>query len=214
MERLKMKTLITKLLLPVLNWLDDSYQTVKEQEQLRYMEMLEEDTKILTEELNLMEQEIGKLTAKLEGSEERVLQLQGELPEEFPLPKELQPISEARLKVLVKKFTEDYEILDGKYETCSIKELKKFLRYNKVSTRKWLQEDWDCDDFARQLWADSKKWVHRLPIGLCTITLKSYRHAINIFIDDKQDIWFIEPQNDKCYKGYFPGLVKVDRVNI
>ena len=136
------------------------------------------------------------------------------IKEGFPVPKSYVGLG-SLVQKQVKGFTSKYEVLDEGYDMISLSELKKYLRWNKVSNRKWTREDFDCDNFAIKVMSDVKEWMPRACFGFCTITFDNgYRHAVNLFIDENYQVWFVEPQNDMCYKNSYPGLNKVDNVII
>lgn len=114
----------------------------------------------------------------------------------------------------VRDDTLKYEILDDVYTVPTMQQLKAFLRYDKVNKGTWTSNNYDCDNFAVDLWANAKRWDSRIALGFMTCTLHTYRHAINwalVYENDKVKRVFIEPQNDKIYE-HFPNLEKVDRV--
>lgn len=121
------------------------------------------------------------------------------------------------IKPFIKQKTGKYEILDGFYTIPTLTQLKQFLAFDKISANKWTNENYDCDNFALDLWSRAKEWDTRLALGFVTITLKTYRHAINYaFVMDDGDVKlvFIEPQNDRIYFDKFPGMIKVDNMLI
>jgi len=137
-----------------------------------------------------------------------VLNYQGDKPE---MATE-NPVIEAAISAVTTK----YEILDELYTIPTLKQLQDFLAYDKVSKKEWTNEDYDCDNFAVDLWANAKSWDTRIALGFCTVTLKDCRHAINIgLVDDNGTIKlvYIEPQNDVIYYKY-PRMRHVDNVVI
>lgn len=82
-------------------------------------------------------------------------------------------------------------ISDGTFTTCPVSEVSKMCQWSKVKDREYLAETFDCDDFAYSLQgAFSVLPWSALPVGI----VWTDRHAMNIFISDKQAVWFVEPQ--------------------
>jgi len=97
---------------------------------------------------------------------------------------------------LTKKFTSNIYLSDLKYKTFPISELKRFLRTDWTDKKKWVREVHDCDEFSFQLMGLINKWAGACAFGIAWSPV----HAYNIWIDDKKQLWIIEPQTDILYK--------------
>jgi len=138
----------------------------------------------------------------------------------------LEPFNESQPLILVdnkeitstiRSTTRKHEVLDGFYTIPTLEELKAFLSYDKTNRRVWTEENYDCDNFSIDLWSNAKRWNSRVSVGMCTITLPTYRHAINFaFVEHEGEIRlvFIEPQNDGIYFDKYPKAVRVDNMII
>ena len=83
---------------------------------------------------------------------------------------------------------------DSDYKLTSVDEIKRFLAWDMLDTKKYEPQYFDCDDFAACLWGRMKDWAHGYAIGLI-ITIKP-NHAKNVFVDHYRKVWEIEPQSD------------------
>lgn len=73
-------------------------------------------------------------------------------------------------------------------EACKVYDMGqvvKALRLSEVSALAYIPEEHDCDDFAAKLYGEFA--------GLCWTNT----HALNWFVDEANEFWFIEPQTNK-----------------
>ena len=109
-------------------------------------------------------------------------------------------------------------IADVEYYLPERKEIEIALRHNQTNFRKFIDELWDCDDFALLLNAQIKvqraekaregqilqdEWFP-WAFGECWGTKfqgKKYKHAINICFTRDEGILLIEPQTDEIWKA-------------
>lgn len=81
-------------------------------------------------------------------------------------------------------------------------QFKAWLRKDNVSTRTYHPEWFDCDDFARALrckiFKIGQQYKTTLTVAYCEGHTEGGYHAYNLLIDDKDAIYIIEPQNDRC----------------
>lgn len=102
---------------------------------------------------------------------------------------------------------------DRSYKLVDIEHLRRYLRDNPVSERKYVPEKYDCDDFSYVLQGDITRWDSDLAVGIVHgKKVGSYYHAWNICVSTEREVWFIEPQNDKVWKPtdkYELGLIVV-----
>lgn len=91
---------------------------------------------------------------------------------------------------------------DMLYKTTSKEEIERFLAEDDTNYYKYVSEFFDCDDFSYRLhgqlsvpgWSD-------LAFGIFWTGLPNGGgHALNIFIDNEDKVWIVEPQNDKVYE--------------
>lgn len=85
---------------------------------------------------------------------------------------------------------------DVNYDLCSLDEAQRFLKEDVTNYKKYVVDIYDCDDFSRALWNYWQEWQETLAMGIAWTSL----HAFNFFIDDKKDVYVIEPQHDRIYK--------------
>lgn len=95
-----------------------------------------------------------------------------------------------------------FYLIDSEYYLPSKEYVKKVLDVDKTDTRKYRAQTYDCDDFSYTLNSTFieltyKDNIRRAPFsfGIVMGNLPN-PHAINIFVDDKKEIYFIEPQSD------------------
>lgn len=102
------------------------------------------------------------------------------------------------------------EATDRMYLTCEFDTLQNIVKAMPIKYGKYVTEEHDCDDFAREFWCLTRKiWPH-LPIGYCHVKTKNGLHALNfcIHVTEKGTpvFNFIEPQTGKIrqydYKPY------------
>ena len=92
-------------------------------------------------------------------------------------------------------------ITDRAMKLVDIEHMKGFLAENPVSSRKYVKEKHDCDDFAYILQGDITRWDSDLAFGIVHgRTVDSSGHAWNVCIGTDRKIWFIEPQTDGMWK--------------
>lgn len=109
-----------------------------------------------------------------------------------------------------------WSISDENYALFDIKYLYEFLEYDKTDEIEYGKNS-DCDNFAWILKGNWEKWMtHELPkmntnedskVGTAFAYLNIHHggdvlhgHALNLFIDNKMEVYLVEPQSDKVYK--------------
>ena len=100
-------------------------------------------------------------------------------------------------------------IPDQTVGVASFSQYFNFLKLNKIDKAQYISEDYDCDDFARELWHYFKGLNTKIAFGHIWISKPlGSGHALNWFIDNELRLWLVEPQNDKImqnganYKAY------------
>ena len=85
-------------------------------------------------------------------------------------------------------------LLDNKYWTCSKTDFQKVVDFNTINEKKYILEQYDCDNFAFAFKAQVGM-NHKLNnVGL--VIDNSSGHAYNIVIFDDGTAELFEPQND------------------
>lgn len=88
---------------------------------------------------------------------------------------------------------------DNNFSLTTMAEAKKFSEETKVSYNKWTAEDHDCDNFSYALQGYWSKGLYSFAYGIAWSKNDSggWVHAFNIMIDNKKQIWIIEPQTNQ-----------------
>jgi len=85
---------------------------------------------------------------------------------------------------------------DVYFDLTTLKEYKRFIKKDLTDLRKYKAEEFDCDNFAKVMWYFSGKWQSTMAFGIAW----SRTHAFNWFLDDKFQIYVLEPQTDRIFK--------------
>lgn len=144
------------------------------------------DTEIANLQNKLSESEL-KIKALEEGL---ALYVQGTNPES---PKSYGVITYQEEIKLLSQFNCPINITDQFLQLTSVEEAKIYVESAKLQYRKWIKEDYDCDNFSASLfgyWSDSLK---SFAFGMA----RSSSHQFNIFIDKDKKVWIVEPQTAK-----------------
>lgn len=81
-----------------------------------------------------------------------------------------------------------YGLPDTMCKIYRVEDVKNCEHLKQISKIQYVPEIMDCDDFAAMLYG---KWA-----GLCWTNV----HALNWFVSDELEFWFIEPQSGKISK--------------
>jgi len=88
-------------------------------------------------------------------------------------------------------------LADWKYKLTTIEAVKRKLLSDPTNQVRYEKTYYDCDDFSFRLMGNFNDRIWgKFAFGIAWST----GHAFNIFIDDKKQLWVIEPQNDNCIK--------------
>ena len=109
------------------------------------------------------------------------------------------------------RFTDDFtlQMSDEQYHCPSLEKVKAILEKSTLDKREYIEEKFDCDDYARILKVDfikqaykEKKRRHPYAVGVIKggKLQGSIPHAINFVITDKMELFLIEPQTDTIEK--------------
>ncbi len=94
-------------------------------------------------------------------------------------------------------------IPDHHYQLATKESFEKFLKYDTTNNYLYTGDKetggFDCDDYSARLYGNTSipKWAN-VPIGI--VWLSDPAHAVNVFVDENKEVWYIEPQNDKMFK--------------
>jgi len=97
-------------------------------------------------------------------------------------------------KLLRDLFPEAHIFLsDRKYKLCYVADIADFLKQDQTNRDEYEAEYHDCDDFAYRLMGQfSIPGWSALAFGFCWTDT----HAVNCFVNTKEEFMFIEPQKD------------------
>lgn len=113
-------------------------------------------------------------------------------------PKKLGTITINELKSLLLPYVPvgSLYLSDRIYGLTSVEEAKRFSAETKIFARTWVEELHDCDEFSSALngyWNDG---LSQFAFGIAW----SSPHAFNILVDEKKQVWIVEPQTNKFTK--------------
>lgn len=96
-----------------------------------------------------------------------------------------------------------FHVSDGSYTGYSIWELNEFIKnFDNTNLRVWIEETFDCDDFAQVLQGAVNGFFPGIAFGTIWYGPKdnSWGHAVNIFYSYSDNkVYLIEPQSDAFY---------------
>jgi hypothetical protein len=99
-------------------------------------------------------------------------------------------ILKSKLREILERLTANiYELDSKKYPYTSKEIVKSKLKFNWLEGLFYRSDVNDCDDYAIRQMSRMRKYG----VGL----VFSNSHAFNIFVDDKKEIYLIEPQTGK-----------------
>ncbi|MEM3061922.1 MAG: lectin MOA-related protein [Nitrososphaerota archaeon] len=104
-------------------------------------------------------------------------------------------------------------VADRNYSLLFEEDMKKFLKKNTTDAHKYIKEGFDCDDFADVLKGREREWfaLGKYNYGSAFGTVwgdirlpekpdQPRGHAVNFYVNEKKELWLIEPQNDKLFQ--------------
>ena len=110
-------------------------------------------------------------------------------------------------KALGKKLADQYTMrfADGSYFCPPLSEAKKIIKASRLDKKTWVEERFDCDDFAHVLKAHFAEAAYKNGkrraahcFGVVWGSLPT-AHAINWMVTDDLKLRFVEPQSDAIY---------------
>lgn len=122
------------------------------------------------------------------------------------------PITVQQIYMSIEKDDVYCEVVDRDYKTCELDVMKSMVALIPIKLQTYLDNDQDCDDYAWQFRAVSKKLFPKLPIGYVHVNTPEGKHALNFCIytfKGQPRFAYIEPQTGKIVNsisGYEPYL--------
>jgi hypothetical protein len=157
-----------------------------------------------------LEEEINSLNSEISQFKTRIELLEGMIRgEKFEGPKRKGIISYIDLYNLLAPYCkiEDIHLSDKIFSLTSVSEAKKFSESVKVASQEYKKEsegkEHDCDEFSFALMGYWNLDLYQFAFGIAW----SKYHAFNIMVDDKKEIYVIEPQSNK----FIPIKVAMDK---
>jgi len=124
--------------------------------------------------------------------------------------------SSALITILKEKNIKKYEVTDNLYNLIKRSNMVDFIDYNFSKLRDYKKTIFDCDNFSAVLYGQMSYVLSGFAVGIVHINTKTGKHALNFFIDDKLNWYYIEPQTNRIFtynagkkKGYSPYFVLI-----
>lgn len=97
---------------------------------------------------------------------------------------------------------ENVVYLDSKYKAYPFEEYLRIIYEDDTDKKKYVSEYMDCDNMSISLfgYVRGNPKTSFLPFGMCFVVSDLGFHAINIFLDDDHDAYYVEPQDDSIWK--------------
>jgi len=108
-------------------------------------------------------------------------------------PDKLAETSYGELKILLSPYCSNIYLSDNVYGLTSVEQAKIFSNETRVMAKKWVEEQHDCDEFSFALMGYWNDGLKQFAFGIAW----SDKHAFNIFINEKKEIYIVEPQTNK-----------------
>lgn len=83
-------------------------------------------------------------------------------------------------------------------------DMKRWLAIDKTDKKKYTGEGWNCDDFARNVWNNIRNMALAEGLNIAFALVWSSGHALNLYVNDKHQLIYIEPQTDKKTSVHSP----------
>jgi hypothetical protein len=96
-------------------------------------------------------------------------------------------------------------VSDGSYTGYTIQELKEYMnKFNSTDLKVWIEEVFDCDDFAQVLQGNVNYFFPGIAFGTIWYGPQKppwWGHAVNLFYSyTNNKVYLVEPQNDIFYE--------------
>jgi len=118
-------------------------------------------------------------------------------------------------KILREKRVKYSERLDEKYSVCDLQTLRSVVAQMPIHKQQFTKELHDCDNFAYEFFALTKRLFPTLAVGICHVEAPFGRHAMNWAIYRRSNrsygTVYIEPQTGevKFFRNYNPYLMVI-----
>ncbi|MGP8320472.1 MAG: lectin MOA-related protein [Methanosarcinaceae archaeon] len=91
---------------------------------------------------------------------------------------------------------------DDTFKLIDTNNLIDFLNKNQVSKRKYITDFHDCDDYCYELMGEVSTWYPEGSFGMIwgNKVKDNEAHAWNFFINENNEIMYVEPQTDEIFK--------------
>jgi hypothetical protein len=92
------------------------------------------------------------------------------------------------------------KLADETYRQVNLNQISQILKDNKTNEQKYIDNDYDCDDFTFQLMGTFHSNIDTaaMPIFICWVSTPNGGHAVISFYHNGE-IFIIEPQTDEIY---------------
>jgi hypothetical protein len=104
------------------------------------------------------------------------------------------------LNKMLRKYTDNVWISDAIYSTSRKKDIEQFLKYNVFRFREYVPEKYDCDNYSFALMGMFTYLLSGHAIGIVWVETPRGAHALNFFIDENKELWYIEPQTNAIFQ--------------
>jgi len=99
------------------------------------------------------------------------------------------------------KSVDNLQLTDTNYKLVDVDKLKTFLARNSTSSRQYVSDSNDCDDFALILLGDVTRWDSSLAFGIAFVVKEDGDyHALNVLISTQKKVYLVEPQSDEVFE--------------
>jgi len=120
-----------------------------------------------------------------------------------------QRITDSEIYNIFKGKTSNIWTSDASYDTARKKDIEKFLSLNYFRFRQYVPEKYDCDNYSFALMGMFTYLMSGYAVGIAWVETGNGAHALNFFIDENKEFWYIEPQNNNIFQevDYTPYLI-------
>jgi len=90
-------------------------------------------------------------------------------------------------------------IRDAKLDTITYQEAQDFLKFDKTNQKHYVQNTYDCDDFADLLYVAARMYFLDKGINVAWGNVWDAGHATNCFVTTSDKVYIVEPQTDAVH---------------
>ena len=124
-------------------------------------------------------------------------------------------ITRSQLEYYFEKWEIKQQIIcDDDYCLMNPQDMEELLKLNYGRLKKYVGQYYDCDDYSFVLKGMLSFLANGFAHGIVHVRTLTGSHALNFFFDNKQKLWYIEPQTNEIFsfkigsmRGYRPYLV-------